>query len=65
MGVLTPPFTMRSEAPPGAEASAPFGGLSERTPSILRAYPSCSSIDDGVLIGNRIKVPVIMTNRPC
>jgi hypothetical protein len=29
--VLTPPCTMRSEAPPGAEASAPFGGLSERS----------------------------------
>ncbi len=28
VGVLTPPCVMRSEAPPGAEASAPF--LAER-----------------------------------
>ncbi len=31
VGVLTPLCVMRSEAPPGAEASAPFDTLSERS----------------------------------
>jgi len=32
VGVLTPPRELRSEASPDAEAAAPFGRLSEKSP---------------------------------